>query len=177
MFWCFHQVSFSHVLILCLSLSLCVLVPRWNHQKHPRGSGDDNLWPLVLSSGCHRLGYKGSRDPHWISERGKRVILSLSNSVNLTNQSGGRGAENTSTASSFIISSSFFTPPCIVVSPFAFSSSPHCAVFCFVVACRLLCWANNSKLWETPSCFDWLRKCSAWCAHCLLCLFSSLIGG
>lgn len=80
-------LSFSHVLIPCLSPSLCLSVPRRNHQKYPRGGGDDNLWPLVLSACCHRLGYEGSRDPHRISERGKHVMLHLSNSLNLINQS------------------------------------------------------------------------------------------
>ena len=75
------SLSFSHVLILCLSPSLCLSVPRRNHQKHPRGGGDNNLRPLVLSASCHRFGYKGSRDPHWISERGKHVLPHPSNSL------------------------------------------------------------------------------------------------
>lgn len=75
-------LCFSHVLIICLS-PLCLSVPRGNHQKHPRGGGDGNLRPPVLSAGCYCLGYKGSRDPYRISERGKHVMLHLSNSRNL----------------------------------------------------------------------------------------------
>ncbi len=132
-FWSFFPVVYW--------FSVCLPVPRWNHQKHPRGGGDDNLWPLVLSAGCHRLGYEGSRDPHRISERGKHVnIHHLSNSLNLGSGCyqpffGGKSAG--------------------CVSSSAFSSSSHCVVLCVAVTCRLLCWTNNCKLLETSLCLDY----------------------
>lgn len=79
----------THVLVFhsIMPPRVCLSVPQRNHQKHPRGSGDDNLWSLVLSACCHRLGYEGSRDPHRISERGKHAMLHLSKSLNLIKQS------------------------------------------------------------------------------------------
>lgn len=71
-----------------LSVSLfCPSVPRWNHQKHQRGSGDNNLWPFVLPAGRHRLGYERSRDPHRISERGESVKPHVFNTINKINLS------------------------------------------------------------------------------------------
>ena len=79
-----HTFDHHHTLISCLPF--CLSVPQWNHQKHPRGSGDDNHWPLILSLHCHRLGYEGSGDPNRISQRGKHMMLQLSGSLTLTNQ-------------------------------------------------------------------------------------------
>lgn len=145
--------SFSHVLILCPS------VPWWNHQKHPRGGGDDNPWPLVLSAGCHRIGYEGTRDPHRISERGKHVTLHLSNS--LINQS---HSVSWKYVDCFLSSSSFLkgcylhflggktTTGC--VSSFAFFIILFCCSLCCCCMPSLLCWSNNSKLLEISSCLD-----------------------
>lgn len=72
--------SLIHILVVllivywlstCLAACVCLSVPWRNHQKHPGGSGDNNLWSIVLSACCHRIGYQGSGDPHRISKRGK----------------------------------------------------------------------------------------------------------
>lgn len=82
-----RRTRFDHHHTLNSCLPFCLSVPRWNHQKHPRGSGDDNHWSLILSVHCHRLGYEGSGDPHRISERGNHIMLQLSESLTLINQS------------------------------------------------------------------------------------------
>lgn len=62
--------------------SVCpVPVPRGDHQKHPGGGGDGDLWPPLLSACCYCLGHEGSRDPHWISQRGKHVTRFTSRSI------------------------------------------------------------------------------------------------
>lgn len=73
--------EFPGSLIDFFSLCACVPVPRRDHQKHPGGGGDGHPWSTVLSARCHRLGYKGSGDPHGISERGKHVMCFTSQSV------------------------------------------------------------------------------------------------
>lgn len=106
MFWPFLQSCIDS-----LSPYLCVSVPWRNHQKHPGGGRNDNLWSLVLSAGCHRLGYEGSRDPHRISERGKNVMFYPSNSLNLINQSQAVRCKGCWKYVDCSVSSSFFALP------------------------------------------------------------------
>lgn len=135
-------LSISHVLVFCLS------APRWNHQKHPRGSGDVNFWPLVLSAGCHRLGYEGSRDPHRISERGKHVMLHLSNCLNLINQSHSVRCKRCWKYVSCFISSSLFTG-CYLLCFFLQNNNLLCLFHLFIITllcCSLCCCCMPSAL-------------------------------
>lgn len=158
-FLCLSQYIYTQVLVFpsimywfpaCLPPCVCLSVPQWNHQKRPRGSGDDNLRSPVLSACCHRLGYEGSRDPYRISERGKHVMLPLSKSLNLINQSHAvrckkrRWKSFNCFVSLFLqVVASFFENS--GVSYFAFSSSSsYCATLGDAVSCQLLCWINSS---------------------------------
>lgn len=108
MFWSFLQSCVDSP-----SPSMCLSVPRGNHQKHPRGGGDDNLWPLVLPAGCHRLGYEGSRDPHWISERGKHLMLDPPSRLKLIRRSHPVSCETCWQFVDCFLSSSFLTGCCL----------------------------------------------------------------
>lgn len=155
-FWSFLPVMYW--------FSVCLPVPRWNHQKHQRGGGDGNLWPLVLSAGCHRLGYEGSRDSHRISERGKRVMHHLSNSLNLINPSHSVMCKKSWKYVHRFVSSSFFTGRFLffwanqlVVCPHLLFHH-HLIVLFFVLLLHAVCFAEQI----TPSCWKPLYTLISW---------------
>lgn len=151
----FSQYLYTHVLVFrsIMPLCVCLSVPRRNHQKHPRGSGDDNLWSLVLSACCHRLGYEGSRDPHRISERGKHAMLHLSKSLTLIKHS--HAVRCKKRCWKYLCCNHYFLqvvayffgqPELLLCHLWLFH---HHLTLCDAVACRPLCWINYSKLLES----------------------------